>query len=406
MHRPLRPVALASLVLLAGCSIDFDRFLEGRPGDAGTPLDTGNVTPMDTGNVTPMDTGTVTPMDTGTPPRDTGVVTPTDTGVTPPRDVPVGPASCRAPYLIAAAENLDSGAGRLLRWSFADDRRCDDLVLTIQRPRAVGVTFDTLSDLGGPQLIVVNEEAVSVVDASDGSVIRDLPAAGPPRSVFDIISNGSGTFAVAYSFTGDSPPGSVGNVRVFDHRGGNLREVQAWQRNMQFGLSVLSMTAYPGNQGQYVQLRPSDTGSGYSAFVTSPSSSGLHPRTTPPLVADRVNARAIHAYRTVDRRGHYAMTLSGGSATPTVYLASTSPSSSSLGNVFVPTVRCSTEPCPAITRAVAFPDENDQAAAICELSGTSYSIVRVGGAGTGCHMLDTEGTPGRWRIHDLAVMPR
>jgi len=403
MRRPFRPVALASLVLLAGCSIDFDRFLEGRPGDAGTSLDAG--TPMDVGTGTPMDTGTVTPPDTGTPPRDTGVVAPTDNGVTPPRDVPVGPAPCRAPYLIAAAENLDSGAGRLLRWSFADDRRCDDLVLTLQRPRAVGVAFDTIADLGGPQLIVVNEEAVSVVDPTDGAVIRDLSVAGPPRSVFDIVSNGAGTFAVAYSFTGDSPPGSVGNVRIFDHRGGNLREVQAWQRNMQFGLSVLSMTAYPGNQGQYVQLRNSDTGSGYSAFVSSPSSSGIHPRTTPALVADRVNARAFHAYRTVDRRGHYALTLSAGSATPAVYIASTNPSSSSLSNVFTPIVRCS-EPCPAMTRAVAFPDENDSAAAICELSGTSYSVVRVGGASTGCHMLDTDGTPGRWRIHDLVVMPR
>lgn len=121
--------------------------------------------------------------------------------------------------------------------------------------------------------------------------------------------------------------------------------------------------------------------------------------------ADRQNVRAISAYRTVDRRGHYAVTMSNGTVTPTVYLASTNVSSSSLTNVFVPTVRCS-DPCPNITRAVAFPDENDQAAAICELTGTSYTVTRVGGAGTGCRMLDTDATPGRWRIHDLAVMTR
>lgn len=410
MRRKPSPIVLASLALLAGCSINFDRFLQSPGSDAGARTDTGGVTPTDLGT-SPTDLGT-SPTDTGTPPRDTGTVTATDTGTvtptdtgTPPRDVGTSPAPCRAPYLLAAAENLDSGAGRLLRWSFADDRRCDDLTLTIQRPRAVGVAYDTIADLGGPQLIVVNEEAVSVVDPSNGAVIRDLPAAGPPRSVFDIVANGAGTFAVAYSFTGDSPPGSVGSVRVFDHRSNNLREVQAWQRNMQFGLSVLSMTAYPGNQGQYLQVRPSDTGSGYSTFVTSPSGSGLHPRTTPALIADRNNVRAVTAYRSADRRAHYAVTLSAGTATPAVYIAASNAGSSSLTDAFTPVVRCS-EPCPAITRAVGFPDENDSAAAICELSGTAYSVVRVGGASTGCHMLDTDATPGRWRIHDLAVMPR
>lgn len=403
MRRPPSPIALASLALLAGCSIDFDRFLQSPAADAGARTDTPAVTPTDLG--TPTTDAGPPPADIGSPPTDTGTNPPRDSGTVTPVDAGTGPAPCRAPYLLAAAENLDSGAGRLLRWSFADDRRCDDLPLTIQRPRAVGVAFDNIADLGGPQLIVVNDEAVSVVDPSNGAVIRDVAAAGPPRSVFDIVSNGSGSFAVAYSFTGDSPPGSVGNVRVFDHRNNNLREVQAWQRNMQFGITVLAMTAFPGNQGQYLQVRPSDTGSGYSAFVSSPSSSGLHPRTTPALIADRNNARSISAYRTVDRRGHYAMPLSGGAGTPTVYVASSGASSSSVTDVFVPTVRCS-EPCPAITRAVAFPDANDSAAAVCELTGTSYTVVRAGGASTGCRMLDTEATPGRWRIHDLAVMPR
>jgi len=321
-------------------------------------------------------------------------------------DTGVIPTECRAPYLVAVAENLDSNTSRLLRWSFADDRACADLALNISHPRAVGVAFDNIADLGGPQLIVVNDEAVSVVDASTGEVIRDVAAAGQPRSVFDIVSNGSGSFAVAYTFAGGSNPGSVGNVRVFDHRSSNLREVQAWNRNMQFGLSVLWMTGFPGNQGQYLQLRPAESGSGYSAFVMSPVGTGFHQATTPALIANRNNAQAVHAYRTVDRRGHYAMALSATGTTPTVYVASSNASSSTVSNVFIPTVRCSGEPCPSITRAVAFPDENDQAAAVCELTGTQYSIVRVGGASAGCHMLDTAALGGRWRINDLAVMPR
>ncbi len=409
MSAVLRPLALCALTLLAGCSIDFDHFLGGRTvGDAGTAIDTGSL-PTDLGTP-PTDTGTP-PTDTGTPPRDTGSppvdvgTPPVDVG-TPPVDTGVIPTECRAPYLVAVAENLDSNASRLLRWSFADDRACADLPLTISHPRAVGVAFETLSNLGGPQLIVVNDEAVSVVDAVRGEIVRDVAAAGQPRSVFDIISNGSGSFAVAYTFAGGSNPGSVGNVRVFDHRNSNLREVQAWNRNQQFGLSVLWMTAFPGNQGQYLQLRPADSGGGYSAFVMSPTSSGFHSTTMPALIANRVNAQALSAYRTVDNRGHYAMPLSGSGTTPTVYIASSNVSSSTVSNVFIPTVRCSAEPCPSITRAVAFPDENDQAAAICELTGTQYSIVRFGGASTGCHMLDTAALGGRWRINDLAVMPR
>ena len=409
-----RPMTLCALTLLAGCSIDFDHFLRGPGVDAGTPTDTG-APPTDLGVVPPTDTGVVPPTDTGvTHPVDTGVVTVTDTGVVPPRDTGVvttpdtgvvTPLLCHAPYLLAVAENLDADTARLLRWSFADDRRCDDLALNIAHPRAVGVAFDTASDLGGPQLIVVNDSAVSVVDATSGAVIRDLSVAGPPRSVFDIVSNGAGTFAVAYSFTGDSPPGSVGNVRVFDHRSNNLREVQAWNRNVQFGLSVLSMTAFPGNQGQYLQLRPADTGSGYSAYIMFPASSGFHTATTPALIANRNGAQAISAYRTVDRRGHYAMPQSGSGTTPVVYIAGSSPSASSVSDVWQPTVRCS-EACPGITRAVAYPDENDSAAAICELSGTQYTVVRFGGASTGCHLLDTAALGGRWRINDLAVMPR
>ncbi|MDP3219997.1 MAG: hypothetical protein Q8S73_38210 [Deltaproteobacteria bacterium] len=405
-------MTLCALTLLAGCSIDFDRFLRGRVGDAGAPDDTGVIGPADMG-VAPVDTG-VAPVDTGvTPPRDTGVVPPVDTGVMPPRDTGVMPpvdtgvvtsTECRAPYLVAVAEDLDRGTGRLLRWSFADDRRCADLGLTIVRPRSVGVAFDGTSSLTGPQLIVVDDTAVSVVNPDDGSVVRDVAVAGAPRSVFDIVSNGSGTFAVAYTFAGGSNPGSVGNVRVFDHRAGNLREVQAWNRNMQFGLSVLWMTAFPGNQGQYLQLRNAETGSGYSAVVMSPVGTGFHQATTPALIANRNNAVSMTAYRSADRRGRYAMAFSGNSSTPAVYVASTGVSSSSLTDVFVPTVRCP-EACPAITRAVAFPDENGQAAAICELTGTEYTVVRVGGASTGCRMLDTSATPGRWRIHDLAVMP-
>ncbi|MDB4930895.1 MAG: hypothetical protein JWM10_3379 [Myxococcaceae bacterium] len=395
MPAVLRPTALLALTLLAGCSIDFDRFLRGGVGaDAGTP-------PLDSGNP-PLDSGTP-PVDVVTPPVDVGTA-PVDV-VIPPRDTGVvGPAPCRVPYLVAVAEHLDSNAARVLRWSFADDRRCDDLTLSVAHPRAIGVAFDSISDVMGPQLIVANDEAVTVVDASNGATVRDVPAAGSPRSIFDIVANGAGTFAVAYTFAGGSTPGSVGNVRVFDHRNNDLREVQAWNRNQQFGLSVLWMTAFPGNQGQYLTAKPADSGSGLSVFITSPTSAGFH-TAAPALIANRANVQAVSAYRTADRRGHYAMPLSGGGGSPAIYVAGSAPAGTTVSDVYSRMVLCS-DPCPAVTRAVAFPDEAGQAAGLCELSGTQYTVVRFGGASTSCAMLDTAALGGRWRINDLAVMPR
>jgi len=385
------PMTLCALPLLAGCSIDFDTYLR-APDDAGPRVDLG-VSPTDTGPA-PTDTGPG-PTDTGPAPTDTGPA-PTDTGP--------APTVCTAPVLVAVTENLANNSAFLLRWSFADDRRCADLPLTIAHPRAVGVAFNNISDVSGPQLVVVNEDAVSIVDPGTGAVIRDVPSSGAPRSVFDIVSNGSGTFAVAYTFAGSSIPGTVGNVRVFDHRANNLREVQTWNRNAQFSINALWMTAFPGNQGQYLTVRPPDTGSGQAVFVTSPSGSGFHPLSMPPFIAARPAIQSVTAYRTVDRRGHYAIALSG-SGTPVVYIATSEVSASSVRDVFVPSVRCG-DPCPTVLRAVAFPDENDQAAGLCERSGTEYAVVRFGGGTTGCAMLDTTALPGRWRINDLAVLPR
>lgn len=386
MASTARVTALLALLPMVGCSIDYDRFVGVRAQFDGGATDTGT-TPSDAGS-TPTDTPT----------------TPTDSPVIPPRDGGMPPLLCHAPYLVAVTENLDNDASRLLRWSFADNRPCDDLPLTIPHPRAVGVAFDDISAVSGPHLIVVNDATVSMVDAETGATVRDVASDGPPRSVFDIVSNGSGTFAVAYSFTGDSPPGSVGTVRVFDHRS-SLRLVQTWQRNMQFGLSVRSMTGFPGNQGQYLQLTTPDMGDGLSGVIASPTGMGVHPRSPIPQLANRLHAVAISAYRTIDRRGHYAVVQSGFGSTPVVSLVSSEPSASTVRDQFQPTVRCS-EPCPSISRAVAFPAVSDAAAAICELSGTSFSVVRVGGESTNCHMLDTTALSGRWRINDLAVMPR
>lgn len=398
MPAPLRTCLVPALALLGGCSISFDGYLRSPPDGAAIGVDVATTSdraapPVDLGPV--ADAGPVV-TDTGSVVTDTGPVV-TDTG-------PVV-TECRAPYLVAVAENLDNNDARLLRWSYAAGARCSDLRLSIAHPRAVGVAFNNISDLMGPQIIVVNDESVFAIEAETGATIRDVPAPGSPRSVFDIVANGAGSFAVAYTSTSSSPPGTVGNVRVFDHRSNNLREVQSWQRNVQFGLSVLWMTGYPGNQGQYSQIRPAETGNGFSAFVTSPIGMGLHPLTTPGFIVNRLNTVSGTFYRSADRRGRYALAFSGSGSTPAVYVAESAVSSGTQTNVFSVTLRCD-QPCPAITRAVASPVESGLAAAICELSGTQYAVRRFGGPGGDCTMLDTAALGGRWRINDLAVVPR
>lgn len=389
---------LVALALLGGCSISFDGYLR-TPQDGAAPLPDAGPAPD---RVTPP-TDLGAPVDTGPVVTDTGPVG-TDTG---PVVTDTGPVvtECRAPYLVAVAENLDTNDARLMRWSYASRSPCADLRLAIAHPRAVGVAFNNISDLSGPQLIVVNDSAVTAIDADTGATIRDVPVEGQPRSVFDLVANGQGTFAVAYTFTGGSPPGTVGSVRVFNHRNNNLIEEQGWRQNMQFGLSVLWMTGYPGNQGQYTQIRPADTGGGYNALAAFPGSTGFHSLTQPGFITNRPNVVSATFYRSADRRGRYALAFAGNSTTPAVYVADSAVSSSTQSNVFSVTQRCG-DPCPSITRAVASPTDTGEAAAICELSGTQYAVRRFGGASTGCTMLDTTALGGRWRINDLAVVPR
>jgi hypothetical protein len=147
-------------------------------------------------------------------------------------------------------------------------------------------------------------------------------------------------------------------------------------------------------------------GNGHNALAAFPGSMGLHSLTQPGFITNRLNVVSATFYRSADRRGRYALALSGNGTAPVVYVADSAVSSDRQSNVFNPTQRCTDVPCPAITRAVASPVENGEAAAICELSGTQYAVRRFGGGNTSCTMLDTTALGGRWRINDLAVVPR
>jgi len=405
-------VSLVLLVCapLAGCSIDFDGFLRPSSGlDAAVETDTGGVVPEDTGTA-PLDTGNPVPTDTGIPvTTDTGITPPRDTGVPPVRDTGVvQPMGCPAPYLAVAAEELAQGTGKLLRWSFATGQRCPDLPLTLRRPRAVGIVYDNLAEATGPHYAVAGDDSLVLATIANGSVENLVPAEGIPRSIFDIRSNGVGYFAVAFTNINSAPtPGEVGQVRVYDHRMG-MEVVQTWPRNVQMPYAIpgssIWITAFPGNQGQSTRIGNPASGNGYSYFVQTPSSTGMQSQMATSLV-NRPGLVSAYAYRTADRRGHYAVTASGSSGR-WVHVAHASPSASSPAFNNLVMQGCGTPTCTGITRAAAFPDDSAQAVVICESSGGATHLVRFGGSGE-CQLVShSDIGPGNWRLNDLAVVPR
>lgn len=420
MASPARALSLVLLVCapVAGCSIDFDGFL--RPvvdTDAGTDLDTGVEPPADTGITPPADTGIAPPMDTGiVPPRDVAVP-PVDTGIPPVRDTGVTPVDtgnpqpmgCPTPYVAVAAEELTQGAGKLVRWSFGTGQRCPDLPLTVQRPHAVGLAFDNLSDVSGPRYVIASQEHVALAAVTTGTVENLVPSGGLPRSIFEIVSNGAGTFGVAYTNLGSAPtPGEVGEVRIYNHRTG-LNVVQTWARNMLVPYAIpgssIWITAFPGNQGQSTRIGNPMSGDGYSYFVQTPSSTGMQTQMATSLT-NRPGLVSAYAYRTRDRRGHYAVTASSGSGRWVhIAHAGVSATSPSFNNLIM--ASCGTPTCTSITRAAAFPDDSAQAVVICQSTGGATHLVRFGGASTGCQLVGhTDIGPGNWRLNDLAVVPR
>ncbi len=405
------PLVLLACTPLAGCSIDFDGFL--RPVsdlDAGPGTDTGITPPTDTGITPPTDMGGPPPVDTGVLPRDTGNPLPRDTGNPLPTDTgnPL-PMGCPAPYVAAAAEELAQGTGKLVRWSFVTGQRCPDLPLQLARPRALGMVYDDLAAVDGQHYAIASEQSLALANTATGSIENLVTVTGSPRSIFDIRSNGVGSFAVAFTNRGSSPvPGEVGEVIVYDHTRG-MEAVQRWPRNMLVPYAIpgssVWITAFPGNQGQSTRIGNPMSGEGYSYFVQTPSSMGMQPQSPIPSLANRPGLVSAYAYRTVDRRGHYAVTASSSSGR-WVHLAHAAPSAPPPSTFNLVMASCGTPACTGLSRSVAHPTELTQAVVICEVGGATH-LVRFGGPSTGCNLVShTDIGPGNWRLNDLTVVVR
>ncbi len=322
------------------------------------------------------------------------------------------PANCATPYLAALVESFDSNDAKIARWSFQTRARCTDLMLSTRNPHALGLAYDDTSGATGPHYIVASTDTVAKYAVHTGAIedSTSSPTNALPSSIFDIVSNGTGTFAIAYESSLSSGfPASLGSVVVFKH-GPLAVTSQQWGSNTGgaygFPMSTWSFAAYPGNQGQ--SLRVGAGTQSTSLVVSTPTSSG--PQTSEATsLTDRPGLVWANAYRTSDKVGHYAVTASSSSGkwvhvahTPGV--ASQTSASNLAFNLYQN--RCGIPVCDRITRAVANPLATDEAIALCE-SGPVAHLVHFGGStDADCTVVSNASVGGaRWRINDVIVVP-
>lgn len=350
---------------------------------------------------------TITPADGGAPFTPDSSVQDASTP-----DAGSAPANCEAPYLAALVESFDSSVSTIARWSFRTRARCTDLTLSTQNPHALGLAYDNTSSATGPHYIVASADSVSKYAVRSGNLEDTTvsPTNALPSSVFDIVSNGTGTFAIAYESRSSSGfPASIGSVFVFKHSPLGVTS-QQWGSNTGgaygFPLSTWSFAAYPGNQGQ--ALRVGAGSQSTSLVVATPTSSG--PQTSEATsLTDRPGFVAANAYRTSDKVGHYAVTASSSSG-KWVYVAHTSgvASQTSASNLAFNLYqnRCGIPVCDRITRAVANPLATDEAIALCESGSVAHLVLFGASTGADCTVVSNASVGGaRWRINDVIVVP-
>jgi len=322
------------------------------------------------------------------------------------------PANCATPYLAALVESFDSNVAKIARWSFQTRARCTDLTLQTQNPHALGLAYDNTSGATGPHYIVASTDTVAKYAVRTGALEDSLssPTSALPSSIFDIVSNGTGTFAIAYESRSSSGfPAAIGEVFVFKHSPLGVTS-QQWGSNTGgpygFPFSTWSFAAYPGNQGQ--ALRVGAGSQSTSLVVATPTSSG--PQTTEATsLTDRPGLVWANAYRTSDKVGHYAVAASSASG-KSVYVAHTSgvasgTSASSLSFSLYAN-RCAIPVCDRVTRAVANPLANDEAIALCEAGSVAHLVHFGGSTDADCTVVSNASVGGaRWRINDVIVVP-
>ncbi len=357
----MRPALALAASLLAGCSIDFDRYLA-TPASA---MDGGPFADRPSTGDAP-----VTPADAGPP--------------------------CTAPYVIAAVENL-SGAtgahGSLVRVELATGRRCRDLGAGVlpEQPLAL----HTLAD---GKVAVASRGQVNVFDPASGATVISVPVDDSntlPADVLPLETPDGAGFAVAYLNVTTS---DVRALRVF-----TLSRQLDPLTSLPVGQGMVSVTAHPrdpaallavrGDSGETFTVRPSFTG---GAATREPFASPIMGAKSVYALPREAGGHVVWVVATSGRDGDAAMRLT----TP----ATGAPPFLAMGPT---TFTCAAARCRAVVRAV--PDPSDGAPiAVCESAATSGGVnvrhVVRAGDGAGCMLLDGATLPARSRIAALAVV--
>ena len=282
----------------------------------------------------------------------------------------------------------------------------------MQNPHALGLAYGNTSGATGPHYIVASTDTVAKYAVGTGALEDSMssPTNALPSSIFDIVSNGTGSFAIAYeSRLSSGFPAAIGSVFVFQHSPLGVTS-QQWGSNTGgaygFPLSTWSFAAYPGNQGQ--ALRVGAGSQSTSLVVATPTSSG--PQTSEATsLTNRPGLVWANAYRTPDKVGHYAVAASSSSG-KWVHVAHTSgvasgTSASSLA-FNLHQNGCGIPVCERITRAVANPIATGEAIALCEVGSVAHLVRFVATSDSDCTVVSNASVGGaRWRINDVIVVP-
>lgn len=357
----MRRAHLLVTALVAGCSIDFERY-RAVPPDGSTVADV-SITDA------PTRDAPVTPVDAGPP--------------------------CTAPYVIVAVENLSgaSGAhGNLIRVELPTRRRCRDLGGSVlpEQPMA-------LHRMADGKIAVASRGQVNVFDTTTDATVLSVPVddgSTLPTDVFPIMTPEGAGFGVAYLNVTTS---DIRMLRVF-----TLSRQLDPLSSSPVPQGTVSVTAHPRDATAFLAGKR-DTG---ETLTVRPSFTG-GARTTEPFASAITGLRGVFALPR-EAGGHvvWATASSGSAADGAMRLTTPSAGSPPFLAMGPSTFPCAEAHCREIIRVAADPTSGAPIA-VCEssrmLNGLLVRHVVRAGSDSTCLLLDGATLPARSRIAALAV---
>ncbi len=311
--------------------------------------------------------------------------------VDPPRDAGAPPRICPLPHLLVAAENLEGGAGAILRYELPSEggvRACAPLTAggsLLPQPFSVAAPSEGF-------VLAAGRDGVQAVDPRSDTLLYAIAQSGQhPNDAFPLFDAGRGDWvaAVAWSNIGSSsgPRGGIRVVIAYDAAGS---ERARWDGGALGVSSANAITSAPSAVGPLLAMSPSS----FSAAQLDPFVPVL--RTSPPLVGS-IAGTVLTSIAAGTGGGHDMLAWTGRVDGAPRVLALDAPYTDDVSQV-----TCGDMPCDF--EHVAIDVTRPRAVlALCGLSGVERSIVRLDFERTLCEpLVGAESVPSGMRLSYLA----